>query len=247
MRSGFNDLWLTRAEALQDSANSLATEAAVVARIFSLIDECVTDYEKFFIDKLDLARIAVFLTIKGRNLALGSLSLVLDGLGQEAGALLRPLIEVIELLAYLQTEPDGVQQVIDGRLPSAGERAKKINGRFKELRDYLNSHASHVGVTVESMGHLIEWRTGRARTIQLYNPATFRANLGRLAFFSSAIAMESALLIGESAKRTGCALVTAESLSAKIQVCRNDARRLFFPEVETGGAALVGPPTGVAT
>jgi hypothetical protein len=47
--------------------------------------------------------------VKAKNLALGSYSLVLDGLGQEAGALMRPMIEYAELLAYFRLHPEMVK------------------------------------------------------------------------------------------------------------------------------------------
>jgi hypothetical protein len=63
-------------------------------------------------------------------MTLGVYSLMLDGLGQEAGALLRPLIETLELLVYLRLEPARIDQAIEEKLPSAGQIAKKIEGEF---------------------------------------------------------------------------------------------------------------------
>jgi hypothetical protein len=97
--------------------------------------------------------------VKARNYALGLYSLSLDGLGQEAGALLRPLVEAYEVLVYFRLDPSRASKATDDKLPSAGEIAKAISGRFKDLREYLNENASHFAFSPQSMTHLIDFRT----------------------------------------------------------------------------------------
>lgn len=66
------------------------------------------------------ARVCGLTLLKAKHLALGAYSLILDGLGQEAGALLRPFIEYTELLTYFRKFPSKVDAAIKGKLPSAG-------------------------------------------------------------------------------------------------------------------------------
>ena len=40
-----------------------------------------------------------------------------------------------------------IEEVLYGRLPKAGEIAKRIQGQFKALREHLNQNASHFGLT----------------------------------------------------------------------------------------------------
>ena len=90
-----------------------------------------------------------------QNLALGSLSLVLDALGQESGALLRPWVEYIELLTYLREFPEEATKAAENDLPPAGKRAMKIGGVYKELREHLNENASHSSYSFYSLSHLL--------------------------------------------------------------------------------------------
>ena len=117
---------------------------------------------------------------KARNTALGLYSLSLDALGQEAGALLRPLIEQYELLVFLRQDPSRVQLILDDKLPSAGERAKAIHGEFKDLRSYLSENSSHFGFTYESLKHLLPGHEEGWRVIQPFSEHALKVNLGVL-------------------------------------------------------------------
>lgn len=92
---------------------------------------------------------------KSNHLILGCYSLALDGLAQESGALLRPLIETYELIVYFQQDKTRIHQVFDGSLPSAGEIGKRISGDFNRLRKHLNNNASHFGYETDSCRHLL--------------------------------------------------------------------------------------------
>lgn len=104
--------------------------------------------------------------IKGRNLGLACYSLMLDGLAQEGGAVLRPLLESIELTTYFRLDPSRVEDFLNDRLPRAGEIAQQINGRFHALRKYLNDHSSHFGLTFENIQHIVDLNTGSLRPSQ---------------------------------------------------------------------------------
>lgn len=66
---------------------------------------------------------------------------------------------------------------IDDRLPTAGEIAKRIQGQFKTLREHLNQHSSHFGLTYESARHLINWNTLKFKLVQPYSCKVLRTNL----------------------------------------------------------------------
>lgn len=118
------------------------------------IDHCIDEFEARS-GSDTYARLCGFTLIKAKNLAMGSFSLLLDGLGQEAGALLRPMIEYIELLTYFRHFPDTVEKAAENELPKAGERAKAINGIYHELRKHLNEHASHSSYSHHAFSHLL--------------------------------------------------------------------------------------------
>ena len=80
----------------------------------------------------------------------------LDGLAQQSGALLRPLVEVAEFLTYLHTDDRAEREFREDKLPSAGKIAKRINGQLKFLRDYLNEDASHLNFSFDSLRHIVE-------------------------------------------------------------------------------------------
>lgn len=97
-----------------------------------------------YFDASTIARAARLAAAKGTVLAQGCFSLILDGLAQESGALVRPLVEVAEFLTYLHTDDRAEREFREDKLPSAGKIAERINGQLKFLRDYLNEDASHL-------------------------------------------------------------------------------------------------------
>ena len=147
-------LWTCREQSSSALASSLRPLASLLDEAFARIDEAVEYFEKFLsADPAPAGRVCAMVTIKGRNLALGCYSLALDGLAQESGALLRTLLESVELLEYLRDVPGAVDQALDGTLPRAGKRAGSIGGKFQELREYLSNSASHLDFGPESTGH----------------------------------------------------------------------------------------------
>jgi hypothetical protein len=171
--------WETRTKSVAGIASTLGREAQLIEDLLSLLAVCAEKLEAVPQGQR-LSRAAAICTIKARNLGLASYSLSLDALAQEAGALVRPLIETMELLAYLRADPSRVHEVLENRLPSAGERGKAINGKFKKWRDYLNAHASHFGLTPDSVRHLFDINNLRLRIVQPYDEAVLRENLKSL-------------------------------------------------------------------
>ena len=185
------NLWNTRNQSLSALENSLRQEAQVIEEAFALIDECINRFQQISATS-QFSRVCGLTLIKARNLALGCYSLCLDGLAQEAGAILRPLLETTELLAYFREGPSRVELAIDGKLPPAGKIAKTIESDFKDLRDYFNRHASHFGFSFESLRHVVNFRDFSWITAQSYDEHVLRTNLGTVFAFLVSVAFEGA-------------------------------------------------------
>lgn len=188
-------LWKTRNEAAAQLAGPLKVEAEVLSEAFDLLDECVVRLETEHGSE-PYSRVCALTLIKGRNLLLGSYSLSIDGLAQEAGALLRPFIEVFEKMVYFNEDPSRIEEAIEGRLPEAGEIAKRIQGQFKALREHLNEHSSHFGFTDDSANHLIDWNTLKLKRVQPYSRKVLRTNLKNIFTFLVFLNVQAVNCIG---------------------------------------------------
>ena len=120
------ELWKARLDAMSALDASLRAEATILYAAFDLTDELLAAFQALS-PRTDYARISGLTLLKARNLAHGSLSLSLDGLAREAGALLRVMIEALELLMYLREDPRRVEEVLEERLPSAGEPVPNVS------------------------------------------------------------------------------------------------------------------------
>ena len=130
------NLWQARQKSIEWLETELVEQNVLIDKGFEILDKCITllnQQSKSSDNELNgrFARVVNITLAKIRNLLLGSYSMLLDAVAQEAGALLRPILEAYELLIYFRLEPSRVDQAIDGRLPSAGQIAKKIEGKFK--------------------------------------------------------------------------------------------------------------------
>jgi len=157
------DLWYSRDAGLKVLRSEYSQVIVVLDDLFSVVADiaCV-------LHNVDspLGRVSALVIVKARNLALGCYSLSLDSLAQEGGALFRPLLECLELLEYFRQDPNRVDEAAEGRLPSAGVIAKRIDGDCKKVREYLNQHASHLSIAPESMHHILDFAS-RARQADL--------------------------------------------------------------------------------
>jgi hypothetical protein len=172
------NLWITREESLNALKSKLSIEARYIEKGFTLIDALLYIFEDNKND--NFCMVCSFALLKGKNFCFSIYSLSLDGLAQEAGALLRPAIECFELLDYFYADPKRIQEALENRLPPAGNIAKKINGKFESLRKYLNIVASHFSFDPTSCMHLINWKKGSIRYYQEYNEDVLRNNLWTL-------------------------------------------------------------------
>lgn len=202
------ELWSTRNKALEILAGEYAPQAKAIEDLFLVIDECIELFDRRAGDD-DFCRICGLTLAKARHLALGAYSLILDGLGQEAGALIRPFIEYQELLTYYRMDTSRVQQAISNDLPSAGKIAQLIEGCFQEIREHFNSHASHSSFSAHSLSHLFNMKDMKIRIEQPMLPSVLFRNMA--SFFVQL------LLLAEEA--IYC-LQTYQSGYAENQACR---------------------------
>jgi len=155
-------LWEQRKQSVSWLADELEEEAKLLQEVLDLIGECIE--VMMDAEMGEFSWVCGMTMLKGRNLGIGCLSLVLDGNGQISGAIARPLLEAIELLKYFRLDPERVSEAINDDLPSAGEIAQEIDGEFKFLRDYLNEHSSHFSYRHYSVQHLFNSDTSEIKT-----------------------------------------------------------------------------------
>lgn len=161
--------------------NELSDDYNCVVKLFELFDEVIGSYT----DDTGILRVTGLINMKIYTLCHGMLSLAMDGLAQESGALFRPAIEAYEKLVYLREDPIRVEQFYEGTLPQAGDIAKKINGKFKEVRAYLNNNASHFKFEYNSLRHLVQMTKEGEFILKQpsFTPKVLKKNVGTLAVF----------------------------------------------------------------
>ena len=172
------NLWITREKSINALESKLSIESRYIEKGFTIIDTLLHLFEENNTDIF--CRVCSIVLLKGKNLCFSIYSLTLDGLAQEAGAILRPAIECFELLDYFSADPERIQEALENKLPSPGNIAKKINGKHKKIREYLNSTASHFLLNPMACTHLINWKKGSLRYYQEYNENVLRKNLWTL-------------------------------------------------------------------
>ncbi len=170
------NIWQTRDNSIAYLREKHPSKLVVIDRTFELIDAVVDSFEKS--PSWDVySRVCGLSLLKAKNLAVGCYGLVLDGLAQESGALLRPLIEYSELLTYFRLDPARATEEMWTQLPKAGERAKAIGGIFQGLRSHLNEHAAHSSFSSASISHLFDLDTSRFKKTQHMVPQVLDINL----------------------------------------------------------------------
>ena len=169
-------IWKTRDESLAYLKQHEPSKLSVLERTFELIDDVVDAFESSP-SPSDYSRACALALLKTKNLAIGAYGLALDGLAQESGALLRPLIEYAELLTYFRLFPEKASQAMWNTLPKAGERAKAIDSIYQGLRSHLNQNASHSSFSSYSLSHLIEPATFGLKKTQSLIPEVLATNI----------------------------------------------------------------------
>lgn len=151
--------WNTRDTSILILDNELPEAKKCLKTCFSLKDKCIERFENITDDDPTFPKIFGLTLVKARRFGHALYSLTLDGLAQEGGCVLRNLIESIELMIYFEQDPSRVNEVIEDTLPNAGRIAQTIEGKFQNVREHLNEHASHFSFSRHSIMHLIDWKT----------------------------------------------------------------------------------------
>ena len=186
-------LWRARRDAEDALRRELSPYKELVEASFLLLDRLARSLESL----PSASGVACALVVgKARNLALGCYSLSLDGLSQEAGALLLVLIECQEVLTYIRIDPSRVTELLEDRLPSAGKIAQRIDGSLKPVRNYLNTHASHFSSAPEALAHLVNAKSKSVRLAQRHSTAVLTRNLDTLLVALIWTAIEAANCLG---------------------------------------------------
>jgi hypothetical protein len=186
------ELWISRTEALEYLQDKHPSRLSVLKQVFELFDATIDAFQRAP-DATPYSATCAVALLKAKNLAHGAFSLTLDGLGQEAGALMRPMIEYAELLTYFRLHPEMVERALTGNLPSAGERAKAISGIYRSFREYLNENASHSSFSDASVAHLIDSKLMSLRKRQHMVPHVLDQNLIDLAIHLQLLLREALL------------------------------------------------------
>ena len=193
------NLWSTRTASQTWLASELQVESEFLDQGFNLLQECIYNYNVLYKTSSSsepFIEVSAYTTLKAHHLLLGIYSLSFDGLSQESGALLRPLVETYEMLVYIRLKPSRAADVIGGNKPSAGEIAKDIGSEFHGLRKHLNSHASHLSFEEDAIRHLKDEKSGSLIPIPIQNPSTFLKNLSTIYAFIVYVLFECVSCLG---------------------------------------------------
>lgn len=208
------ELWRTREASVRALAGPLKTQSEYLEEAFALVDELLDVYQQN-IGRSEFLDVCGAATAKGRNLALGLFSLCLDGLSQEGGALLRPLVECIEKLEYFWKDPDRAKEATLAQMPGAGTIAGRIESPYRNLREYLNDHASHFRFGYDSMKHLVDWTVPAWRKQQPFVVEKMKVNLRTVFAFVMFLTIQSASCLSVAGVEDAALCRRIESLRDK--------------------------------
>ena len=173
------DLWSTRTASLELLDSELAEQKVSIEQAFELINKAIDFFnQNAAVDQY--CRICGLTLAKAKSYALGAYGMILDNLGQEAGALNRPFLEYYELLIYFSQDPQRVAEAAEDRLPKAGQRAKLIGSDLKGFREYLNQNASHSSYSYYSLSHQLDTASLSVKKTQEFAAEVLFRNLGDL-------------------------------------------------------------------
>lgn len=174
------NLWGTREQSLQFLQQWHPSKVAVLEQAFFLCDDIVGAFETAP-EESHYPRVCAVALLKAKSYALSAYSVILDGHGHEAGALLRPMIEYAELVTYLRHFPQKAELALENKLPSAGNRAKALGTSiYENLRKYLNEHAAHSTFSDHSIKHLFDFEAFTLRKNRSFAATVLLTNLDTL-------------------------------------------------------------------
>lgn len=152
---------------------------------------------RFYNPEDDVLRIMGIIFTKGLITSKSIYSMIMDGRGQESGALLRNLLEIIELIKYIRLDENRINQIKEDKLPSVGRRAQLIEGDFHSLRKHLNEHSSHFKLSYHTVSHIVDINENRVVPDQVIGKKILYENIYMLCNFISFLCREKILLIHE--------------------------------------------------
>ena len=221
------NIWSAREKSLHWLKNELKPESRVLQEGFDYLGNLIELLEKTENNEGEsetgqFCRICGITLAKFSHLLLGCYSLTLDGLAQESGALLRPLIETYELLVYFRQDKSRISEVLENKLPSAGTIGKRISGDYQDLREYLNDSASHFSYKIDSVRHLFG-ENAKIQPVPNHSLKVLRTNLQLLNAFQTFMLFEA----------VNCLFAIgfdANALADEIEKWRDSSVKIFSPK-----------------
>jgi hypothetical protein len=189
------NLWSAREKSLHWVNNELKAENMILQDGFDYLGTLVDLFEKISINEGEsetgqFCRISSITLAKSCHLLLGCYSLILDGLAQESGALLRTFIETYELLVYIRQDKSRINQILEDKLPPPGNIGKLISGEYKNLRESLSENASHFSYKPASVRHLFD-KDIKIQPAPIHSLMVLRTNLQVFSVFQVIILDEA--------------------------------------------------------
>lgn len=201
------DLWSTRRASQELLDSELSEQKVSIEHAFELIDKSIDFFNRKAADD-QYCRICGVTLAKAKSYALGAYGMILDNLGQEAGALNRPFLEYYELIIYFSQDPCRVAEAAEDRLPKAGQRAKLIGSDLKGFREYLNQNASHSSYSYYSLRHQLDTTSLSIKKTQGFAADVLFRNLGDL--FAQLLLLDFQAAVSVSVKDRGEGLRLAQ-------------------------------------
>lgn len=192
-------------------AGPLQNDVDLFEKLLDIVDDTIAASEAT--GELE-AKVSAIVLLKARRLSEGIFAMALEALGQEAGALFRVLQEAWELLMFMEQDPSRAARLATGKKPGAGKVAKAIGAEFKNLRDHLNEHASHISFSFDALGHTVDLHSGLLRLGRRPGEAVVRQNLSTV-FAVLLLSVASGLRILSSHDSESHERLSAELLSLR--------------------------------
>lgn len=198
-------MWEVRGTSLKELNSTFKKEKYLLDSGFALLNNVVA----IFPLRTPILKTAGVLVIKARALIQSIYSLSLDGHGQEAGALLRVLVESYETLRLLETKPDQLKRISEGKL-TGGNISKLVSVSPVGMRKFLSDTSSHLSLGTISIQHLLEVDPSmeeiRLRKEMKFSPKSFASNMLLVISYLkliSHVSLELLYLEGETPDKLG--------------------------------------------
>src|SRR5574340_403142 len=112
------NIWTARENSLIWLDNELKPQDEAIQKGFEFINNYAVQFEKHYksegeCERGHFCRVCAISFAKVCHLLIGCYSLTLDGLAQESGALLRPVIEIYEKLVYFREDKSRIYQITE--------------------------------------------------------------------------------------------------------------------------------------